>query len=502
MGLAASQVRFLQLTDRDHDISRMLQGLASQKTSLARDMKGVTRDYQKALSAKVMKWSNNSGVTYSDLTYSTLMKPNELNRKSPVMVSDLSGKIVLDKKYAKYAELLDSNGGNWSGDIKNQILAELTGITVEDIDGFYNAVDDANAAAEKFEELRNDFDKWKYIQTEKNKGGTRFLSTEDYAKLIGTINGTDISALYKKADKGNYAVSTDSDIQILGEGIKNSLSKYFIDDETYIGVKDKTAFENACDTFVQHYTSLINNTSKNADEIRTNYGVNGRAGNWTINIADAFKFIMSAYSENGSVGQKSIDGSNTFPLRDMDSENWQRWYEELKIRKEVMDEARVEYDKYVDIANKAMTADQETSLDYYDLLFQSIADNGWVCDEQIGDAEYLNQMFQNNSFTITTISKNDCYDETAASSLKNVQFYYDTSLAMDYENIFMVSDSDVREQALVDYEYKKSIISEKESRIDQRMKNLETEKSAIKKMMESIKKISDENIERTMNLWG
>ena len=53
MGMAASQVRLLQLTDRKNTIGRELEHLSLQKTSLSRDMQRVTKNYQNALSAKM-----------------------------------------------------------------------------------------------------------------------------------------------------------------------------------------------------------------------------------------------------------------------------------------------------------------------------------------------------------------------------------------------------------------------------------------------------------------
>ena len=50
-------------------------------------------------------------------------------------------------------------------------------------------------------------------------------------------------------------------------------------------------------------------------------------------------------------------------------------------------------------------------------------------------------------------------------------------------------------------DYKLGVINEKESRIDTRMKNLQTEQAAITKMMDSIKSILKENTEKSMNIF-
>ena len=71
-----------------------------------------------------------------------------------------------------------------------------------------------------------------------------------------------------------------------------------------------------------------------------------------------------------------------------------------------------------------------------------------------------------------------------------------------YNLKFMVNDTDAASKALAEYESDKSKINLKEARIDQRMKNLETEQGAIKNMIESIKKIKNDNIDRTFKIFA
>ena len=105
MGMAASQVRLLQLTDRKNTIGRELQHLSLQKTSLSRDMQRVTKNYQAALSSKTLKFSNNAGVTYVDLSYANLMRPSAANGNKPYLLTNASNQIIVDSKYEKYAEI-------------------------------------------------------------------------------------------------------------------------------------------------------------------------------------------------------------------------------------------------------------------------------------------------------------------------------------------------------------------------------------------------------------
>ena len=66
--------------------------------------------------------------------------------------------------------------------------------------------------------------------------------------------------------------------------------------------------------------------------------------------------------------------------------------------------------------------------------------------------------------------------------------------------IYPVNDAAAHNEALTDYEYEKTIIDEKESRVDLRMQDLQTEQSAINEMLKSIESVKNDNIERTFSI--
>lgn len=97
MGMAASQVRFLSLQNRKNTIGRQLSTLSNRKISLSRDMKNVSRNYTDALNQIHLKWSNDSGANYHNLTYDMLMKPNEVNASVPYILTNANnGKVILN----------------------------------------------------------------------------------------------------------------------------------------------------------------------------------------------------------------------------------------------------------------------------------------------------------------------------------------------------------------------------------------------------------------------
>ena len=104
MGMSASQVRFLSLQHRKHNIGNQLNLLSNKKMALSRDMNKVAKDYTNKLNQSRLKWTNDSGYNYNDLSYNLLMKPNDLNCEKPYIITDKNGRVVLDNKKIFYDE--------------------------------------------------------------------------------------------------------------------------------------------------------------------------------------------------------------------------------------------------------------------------------------------------------------------------------------------------------------------------------------------------------------
>ena len=140
MGMAASQVRFLSLQNRKNTIGLNLMTLSNRKTALSRDMSRVANEYNNAMNQKVLKWSNDSGVTYHDFDYDTLMKPNALNSTLPYIITDAQGRVVIDDStipledginsavtYRDLAMMISSYSGHGSGKASYGNIDNLNG---------------------------------------------------------------------------------------------------------------------------------------------------------------------------------------------------------------------------------------------------------------------------------------------------------------------------------------------------------------------------------------
>lgn len=481
MGMAASQVRLLQLTGRKNDIGRQLQSLSSEKMSLTREMKGVTKDYQNALSSKVFKWTTNSGASYVDLSYSTLMKPSSANGNIPYLLTNTNGAVMIDSTYKKYAEMISSNGAS-GGDyesVRTQILTSLcNGLTEEDLEKASEMNSTLNEAAEKVNNLK----------ASEPDEPVKYSNASTFLANAGNVSGIEISK-GGTLDLGN-ASTAKANLNSFISGLKTNMSNVLSDE-------DKTAFNTVCDSFYSEYSVYIGSSSEKANSLLNNdvspLRISG--ANYTLDVSKAVETILGQYEVEGGTVEQNSYGTMTYAWRDKTSSEWQSWSTEYPAWEAEYNEAMDEYNQAVDNNNQVFTSENESKIAFYDKLFNAIVDNGWEYNNNISDDDYLNQMLQNNQFLITTMDRS--IDDDG-----NTFYEYDSAIASNFGNLVSVNDSDAANEALAEYEYQKSIINEKESRIDTRMQDLETEQSAINEMIKGIETVRNDNVERTFSIFS
>ena len=493
MGMAASQVRLLQLTSRSHDIGRELQHLSLEKTSLTREMRSISQKYNDALSSKTLMWSQNSGADYVDLCYSTLMEPGAQNKYKPILLSDMNGNIIVDDKYAKYAKMISSNGspgGDWES-VRSAVLSELTGISVAELDNANIISESAQAASDKAEELREQFDKIVAKEPTKN------MNAGTLAQAMGAYNNLDLGWVYNNDITGTVKVTTQEEFKALLNTVSSNVVNFLYGD-------DVTDFNNACEAYFSANAHYITGNTENDQQGRKAgvTGITGEAGDCYVNIHKMFDIILSSYEEYGGTYSQGNSGVSVYLTRDTKSTEWQEWKKARDDAETAYNNAYSDYMASIDSENQVFTADIEQQINFYDMLFTAIAENGWREDGNVRDREYMNQMLQNNQYCIMTMNKVD-FDECEYDVYGNHKnkYEYSMDIASNFDNIYSVNDARIREEALTEYTYRKAIINEKEQRVDTRMKNLETENSAIQKMIDGINKVKDDNSQRTFSLF-
>ena len=484
MGMGSSQARLLCITQRMTDIRGQLINLSNQKADLARDMRRVSENYQFGLNQKEYKWSTNNGVTYSELTYGNLMTPSAANQNTPYMISDTSGRIVLDKKYAEYAQIFSPDGakGDWDT-YRTQVLSKVTGINSDKIvnQGRYDAKVDT--AKEEMEKLK---------ATEPKPVAYSGLQNVDFRKLLEKAgsntgisnnfsNGSTWEEAYQYGDSTINLGNSESgfgNLSKIVDTLSKALSPYFMDNQE--------KFEKAAASWVDGYEGIFGGK---LEGIITGNKDDG----YKINVKKMLDGIMATYggpqNEKGDYYWYDINCEN-YAKYQTDHADWQTKY----------DNAITTYEDTLNNNNMLLTADEEKRIDFYDAIFSAVAENGWVTNEQVNDPDYLNQMFQNNLYTITTVKQTKEYDENT--DQYDWDNFYTTNIASNFDNIFLVNDSEAQQEAMVEYEYEKSKINEKESRIDQRMQVLQTENAALQEEKDGIEQVLNDNIERTYSAMG
>ena len=132
--------------------------------------------------------------------------------------------------------------------------------------------------------------------------------------------------------------------------------------------------------------------------------------------------------------------------------------------KKLFDPNRDDFTFTVSAGTDVDTGDEALDVYFYDALFNMICTSGWTENDQINDAEYMQEMLKSGMVYI--------------SSIRDDGFYYQGNYATD-SYIREVTDDEAVARAQAKYNTEKAKIQNKEDTIDLKMKNLDTEISAL-----------------------
>ena len=97
MGLAASQARLLTITARKSDCEYKSMLLSHQKIALSRDMSRLSAEYDDAIAQTKLVYDYYGNSEATPLTYNLMMTPSAMNNYTPLLVTDNSGRVVLQE---------------------------------------------------------------------------------------------------------------------------------------------------------------------------------------------------------------------------------------------------------------------------------------------------------------------------------------------------------------------------------------------------------------------
>ena len=118
---------------------------------------------------------------------------------------------------------------------------------------------------------------------------------------------------------------------------------------------------------------------------------------------------------------------------------------------------------------------------HYDALFNQIASRGWTENNNVNDKDYLKEMYQNGLMFLTT-----CGDDG---------YYYQGDYSI-HSFVKEVTDEEAIARAEAKYNTEKQRLTNKEQIIDLKMRNLDTEISALTTEYDTVKSVISKNIER------
>ncbi len=554
MGLASSQARLLSLTSRQHAIEGTAQRLLSEKLRLSNQSDDAYQKYMNVLDETTLKtlFVNNVGEkSWIAGNINNLMRLNAPDDTSgtPFFVQDLtSGKLYVPQDIAdSYDDYLNLSantipvGHEYTEAMK---FATIFGVEYEKIDlneDILKAYDNALANGwdkaltdDQFKTYLNNKNKDNEIQAiannllnivpSKNEKGiykvfndNNAMSFEFYAKQLMSSSFVEEVMNTKKIAGNDYSTN----IQVFEAAINHYNSektivpeiKYYMFDGTEANSTDGYAFYQTHSTNnitvksgENEYIKYTDGTEEFSKSDHFNMMLNGGVANWsgtatlyfvindteygtkelneTTNIYDSeTNTLISKYE-----GATNLGDSLNMILKDLNKSYFSNKYLE-SIGKTENDVAtyhkfkaiKSNYDSYKPVYEYRPT--NRVQATYYENLFKIISAAGGcigVNDTTANNETWVNNMIKNASVILTT------WDNDTESLSK-------TSAAL-HTDVQEVADKRKIEQAEQEYDAIMTFINSKDLNFDNRLTQLETERSAIKTEVDAIKKVMDDNV--------
>lgn len=560
MGLAASQARLLTITARKSDCEYKSMAYSHQKIALSRDMNIVSAQYEDALNqTKLVYDFYGTGDTSTQLSYGLLMQPSKLNDYMPSPITDPSGRIVLDAGLAAAAKAAgipqEGFGTTPSSDIRNKFIQGLidNGIVTQTIgesimnvtynpDAGLGSIDMIDYTTEQvtyddfvtnylntvefdFSDFLNSFK----VENDEETHGTGMKLYKDgvdggwYGKPDDLSNVTDITL----ADilNGNYVLAgLDNHQDALGkekqpeneQGLGEVIdlvgsSSYWdflfeavasfldpTDEQTqqaleYAKRKTLEMVEYMSDSYADKSYADGGRADTSNSALTNTTGQDDKDWDQTIQFAgkadDYIGYIYQYYKNDDSHASYALNLSNitkaylTYFAQVMES------FDTEYVVNDEMSTSKLIDDNFVfEVAQKVDTSgDSVLIANFYDTLFNQIATKGWVENDKVNDNEYLEEMLQNGGMYISTIADDNYY-------------YMGNYSTNSY--IKEITDEEGIAQAEAIYNREKEKITYKENILDMKMKNLDTEISALTTEYDTVKSVISKNIEKTFKRYN
>lgn len=556
MGLAASQARLLSITSRKSDCELESMRLSHQKIAMSRDLTDVSNEYQDSLNhTKLFYDYYGKNDQSTQLSYGVLMKPSTLNDYMPILITDATGRAVLDPSIASAARAAgipqEGLGCLPSTEMRNKFVAGLfkagiityeqaeniagttynqkvgmggtNGVTVE------TEVLTLNQLAEKLKNM--DDTSYNFLNDKSLETMTRdgFEGLEVYdvanAKVLGSYNVTGDSSPVIES-KGNDVNLNLADILtgniVLwgndwdnGAGSRDNIAEYLLNCgywdfmyETFSeilglnGNKDyilEYAMQKMMDNFyVNNLCSddtPANGKVQYGDSNITSHkysSAGSHQSNMISNMRGGFDELGCMVRYNKR-GKKKNDSCAGINLSDM-TRAFLTYFKEVDINEGFQDGNDYNVDKSKSLC-KLVDGSTEfeilKSVSYDDDTLQLSAFYDALFNQICQKGWSENANITDNSYLQNMLQNGTGY----ITRVKDDGYYYQGNYATD-SYIKEVSDETYIAQAEAKYNTEKAKINQKEQTIDMKMKNLDTEISSLTTEYDTVKNVISKNIEK------
>ena len=532
MGLSASQARLLTITARKSDCEYESMRLSHQKIALSRDMDVVSAEYQDAINQTKLIYDfygNNSKV--NPLSYNLLMSPSALNDYIPTTITDKSGRVVLSPELARAAKAAgipqEGMDGLPSSDMRNAFIDglmandvisavqgenikkttynQMAGVGSEDLVN----VNTAEASYSQFVEMLDTI-KFDFSDLLANAGGSDLkiydnVSGQVYednfeCSLADILNGNitlegcawdndqlrgqnnlyDFSVVDKVATSSFWEQMFDAIESMLDTGDPYTQSALeYARKEIMESIECLSDPENGID----HSNAAYYNKHKHKSQSKIEGWIHDETQN----------YVGFVWEQNEGGGYNDGYGLNLTYMSKAYLTYFAIYMQGFNETDYNVEKLREQTNFVDDMFSFTYVTDVDTSGDnlliagFYDALFNQICLNGWTENDKINDNEYLEEMLKSGAMYMSTLADDGYY----------YQGNYSTNTY-----IKEVTDEKAVAQAEAKYNREKQKINSKENIIDMKMKNLDTEISALTTEYDTVKSVIDKNIEKTFKRYN
>lgn len=302
----------------------------------------------------------------------------------------------------------------------------------------------------------------------------------------------------------------DSFSQILGGVQENDLALQYAYNQIYDLFVPSATMENVANRLIaDHYGTMdeddiedytadnFDSFSDALDELGTKVGDSHRAKTWQV-IEGAKELIGVVYNGNNrahstNAGNRKDIAVDLNTIVDVFFTAYKEYLEGIENSNysyeegQKLSEASLYKPKGSDVfkilaPTNVNSGEEDLVASFYDSMFNIICTNGWTENENIGNAEYMQELLKSGSVFISSID-NDAY-------------YYQSSYSTD-TYISEIADTEAIAQAEAKYNAQKARIESKENTIDMKMKNLDTEISSLTTEYDTMKNVINKSIEKS-----